>query len=187
VLHTQHSSCFWRSRHIVLVPIFSQSWILVLLLLEHLVARSELQKEQQSLRISCYINFINYIPTKQQPELHTQYSDLAKGSKIRASISGCGQRCFSSPKHPDQSASYSVGTRCSFFGDKAANVCEVNQSLPSTAMVKNEWSYQYTSIPPMHLHGVNRSNFIFTPWPWWLLCNLLKHQGLWLIITKLRS
>jgi len=82
-------------------------------------------------------------------------------------ISGYGQRCFPSPKHPDQSwahtASYSVGTGPSFHGDKAANACEVNQSLPSTAMVKNEWSYQYTSTGPVHLHGVNRSHFIFMP------------------------
>lgn len=51
-------------------------------------------------------------------------------------------------------ASYSVGTGRSFCGYKSANTCEVNQSLPSTAMIKIEWSYQCTSTPPMHFHGV---------------------------------
>jgi hypothetical protein len=33
---------------------------------------------------------------------------------------------------------------------------EADHSPPSTAEVKNAWSY--TSIPPMHLHGVVLSN-----------------------------
>jgi len=37
--------------------------------------------------------------------------------------------------------------------------CEVDQSLPSSAKVKNEWSY--TSTPPTCLHGMDRDNFTF--------------------------
>jgi hypothetical protein len=33
---------------------------------------------------------------------------------------------------------------------------EADHSLPSSAMIKNEWSY--ISAPPVHLHGVDRAN-----------------------------
>jgi hypothetical protein len=36
---------------------------------------------------------------------------------------------------------------------------EVNQSPPSSAVVKNEWSYTFTS--PVCLHGMDRENFTF--------------------------
>ena len=37
--------------------------------------------------------------------------------------------------------------------------CEVNHSPPSSAVVKNEWSYTCTS--PVYLHGMDRENFSF--------------------------
>jgi hypothetical protein len=37
---------------------------------------------------------------------------------------------------------------------------EVNHPPPSSAVVKNDWSY--TSTPPIHLHGMHRDDFIFT-------------------------
>jgi hypothetical protein len=38
---------------------------------------------------------------------------------------------------------------------------EVNHSSPSSAEVKNEWSY--TPVPPMWLHGVGRKSLPFVP------------------------
>jgi hypothetical protein len=49
--------------------------------------------------------------------------------------------------HP---ASYSMSTRVCFPGGKAAVAWSC--PLPSNAEVKNVWNY--TSIPPIHLHGV---------------------------------
>jgi hypothetical protein len=53
-----------------------------------------------------------------------------------------------------------------FFNEYQGSLPEVNQpkrevdhSTPSGAEVKKEWSY--TSTPPIHLHGVDRENFIF--------------------------
>jgi len=37
--------------------------------------------------------------------------------------------------------------------------CEVNHSPPSSAEVKNEWSY--TFAPPVCLYGLNRDKFTF--------------------------
>jgi len=37
--------------------------------------------------------------------------------------------------------------------------CEVNHPPPSSAKVKNEWSY--TSTPPVCLHGVERKKAYF--------------------------
>jgi hypothetical protein len=50
--------------------------------------------------------------------------------------------------HP---ASYPVGTGGSFSGGKAAGR-EADHSLPSSAGIKNAWSY--TSTSPIHLHDV---------------------------------
>jgi len=36
---------------------------------------------------------------------------------------------------------------------------DVNHSTPSSAEVKNEWSY--TFAPPIYLHGMDRDNFTF--------------------------
>jgi len=56
---------------------------------------------------------------------------------------------------PDQSgahpASYPMGTRSSFSGGKVSE-CEAGHSPPSSAKVKNVWSY--TATPPIYLHGV---------------------------------
>jgi hypothetical protein len=48
-------------------------------------------------------------------------------------------------------ASYQMGTRGSFPWGKAAG-CDADHSPPSSAEVKNAWSY--TSTPPIRLHGV---------------------------------
>jgi hypothetical protein len=54
--------------------------------------------------------------------------------------------------HP---ASYSMGTRCSFPGGKAAGACEADHSPTSSAEVKNAWRYTSTTCnPPILLHGV---------------------------------
>jgi hypothetical protein len=50
--------------------------------------------------------------------------------------------------HP---ASYPMGTRGSFPGVKWAR-CKADHSFPSSAEVKNAWSY--TSTPSIYLHGV---------------------------------
>jgi len=38
--------------------------------------------------------------------------------------------------------------------------CEVDHSLPSSAEVRNEWSY--ASTPPIFLHVVKRDKFFYT-------------------------
>jgi hypothetical protein len=48
-------------------------------------------------------------------------------------------------------ASYPMGTGGSFTGVKRPGR-DADQSPPSSAEVKNMWSY--TSIPPIYLHGV---------------------------------
>jgi hypothetical protein len=53
-----------------------------------------------------------------------------------------------SGSHP---AFYAVGTRGSFSGIKVAG-CEADHSPPSSVEVKNVWNY--TSTPPVCLHGV---------------------------------
>jgi hypothetical protein len=66
-----------------------------------------------------------------------------------------GWEFFSSPRclagsgaHP---ASYSIGTRGFSLGVKQPG-CEADHSPPSSAEVKNAWSY--TSTPPIRLHDV---------------------------------
>jgi hypothetical protein len=51
----------------------------------------------------------------------------------------------------DHLASYLMGTRGSLPGEKRPER-EADHSPPSSAEVKNAWSY--TSTPPIHLHGV---------------------------------
>jgi hypothetical protein len=51
----------------------------------------------------------------------------------------------------DHPASYPLGTRGSFPGVKQLG-CEADHSPPSSAEVKNAWSY--TSTSPLHLHGI---------------------------------
>ena len=59
--------------------------------------------------------------------------------------------------------SYSVGTGFCLPPGIKWIVCNVNQSPPSGAEFKNEWSYTYS--PPIWLHGLDRENltlFTFT-------------------------
>jgi len=72
--------------------------------------------------------------------LHTVYSRYETGSEEHAT-------------------SHSVGSGVLFPGVKRPGR-EVNQSPPTSAKAKNEWSY--TSSPPLRLHGVDRKNFLFT-------------------------
>jgi hypothetical protein len=60
--------------------------------------------------------------------------------------------------HNFQAGSWAHPARCSFPGVKQQGR-EVNHSPPSSAEVKNEWSY--TSTLPTCLHGVDRENFNF--------------------------
>jgi hypothetical protein len=68
---------------------------------------------------------------------------------------------FLSQKSPDRSWVPLIplfkGFRGSFEGIKRQG-SEVNYSPPSSAQVKNEWSYP--STPPTRLHGMDRENFI---------------------------
>jgi hypothetical protein len=79
-----------------------------------------------------------------------------------------GQRFFSFPKRQDRllgpRSLLFTAYQCTFPGH------DVNHSRPSSAEVKNGWSY--TSAPPICLHGVDREaftlpdvlgNFIGTP------------------------
>jgi hypothetical protein len=56
------------------------------------------------------------------------------------------------------SASYFKGTRSFFPGAKWPGN-EADQSPPSSAKIKNVWSY--TTTPPMCVHGIFRDNFSF--------------------------
>jgi hypothetical protein len=61
-----------------------------------------------------------------------------------------------SGNHP---ASYPVGTRASSARSKAAGGVKVTARLPSSAEVKNEWSYTSTAL--ICLHGVDRDSCNF--------------------------
>ena len=67
---------------------------------------------------------------------------------------------MSPPKLPDliwdHLASYSMGTEVLCRGIKRPGP-EVNSSPPSSAAVKNDWSY--TSIPPIRLPGVDTDTY----------------------------
>ena len=59
------------------------------------------------------------------------------------------------------------GYRALFPGVKRPGTTDIDHSPPSSAEVKNGWSY--TSTPPICLHGMDRENFtLFSPhvWPW---------------------
>jgi hypothetical protein len=76
-----------------------------------------------------------------------------RGSRVRFPV-GAGNfslhHCVQngSAAHP---ASYPMGTRGSFPGVKQQG-CEADHSPPSSAEVRNTWSY--TSTPPIHLNGM---------------------------------
>jgi len=55
-------------------------------------------------------------------------------------------------------------------------LCEANHSPPSSAEVKNEWSY--TSTPPTCLHDVDRNNFT-------LLCRYIKGKYVYKLLSVL--
>jgi hypothetical protein len=84
--------------------------------------------------------------------------------------------------HP---ASYPMGTRGSFPGGKAAG-CEGDHSPPSSAEVKNAWSYTSTS-PYVFIAWclVKHRDFTFLPLPWRLevqvheFLTLELHGGEW--------
>jgi len=70
---------------------------------------------------------------------------------------------YSSLKCPDSlwdhPASYSKGTGILPWG-KSGRVLELTTLLYLVAKVKNEWSC--TSAPPLCLHGMDRTNFLYT-------------------------
>jgi len=56
-------------------------------------------------------------------------------------------------------ASYSMHRRGSIPGVKHLQ-CEVNHSLPTSAKIKNRWSYK--SAPPISIHSMDMDNFTST-------------------------
>ena len=86
---------------------------------------------------------------------------LKKIDKDRGSNPSRSTR-FYSPKRPDRlwgpPSLLLNGYRVSFPRVKWP-LREVNHSPPSSAEVKNKWSY--TSTPPICIHGVDRENFNF--------------------------
>jgi hypothetical protein len=59
---------------------------------------------------------------------------------------------FSSPKRPEPRR----GPPCRLLDAGR----QADYTLPSTVEVKNEWNY--TSTPPIHLHGISTHNFTFS-------------------------
>jgi hypothetical protein len=96
------------------------------------------------------------------PGQRNRYGDLATGWKIRNSNPGRGKRFLSSPDWIWDPPSLLFNKyRDSYLRAKRPER-EVDHSPPSSAEVKNEWSY--TSAPPACLHSVDRNNFTVT-WP----------------------
>ena len=84
-------------------------------------------------------------------------NDQATGWAFRGSNSGTGNIYFSSPKYPDRlwgPSGFLFNGRRGSFPVIWRPACDAEHSLPSSADVKNEWSY--TSTPPIYLHGVDR-------------------------------
>jgi hypothetical protein len=73
------------------------------------------------------------------------FESRQRGGKF--SLHHCVQTA--SGTHP---TSYPMGTRVSFLGGVKRLRRKADHSLPSSAEVKNVWSY--TSTPPIRLHGV---------------------------------
>jgi hypothetical protein len=72
------------------------------------------------------------------------------------------RRFFFSPKHPDQfwgPTSFLFNAYCGSFPG-IQQLEHVDYSHPSTTKVKNKWNY--TSTPPICLHGMDRDNFYFS-------------------------
>jgi hypothetical protein len=85
----------------------------------------------------------------------------------RGSNLGRDHRSVSPPKRPVRlwgpSSLVFNGYRGSFPGVKRPQR-EVDHSSPSSAVVRNEWSY--TSAPPICLHGMDMDNSTFNPFTW---------------------
>ena len=78
---------------------------------------------------------------------------------VRGSNPGKEKGFFLNPERPDRlwgTPTFLLnGSRGSFPGLKRTGR-DVDNSSPSSAEVKNEWSY--TSTPPLYLHGLDRFN-----------------------------
>jgi hypothetical protein len=97
----------------------------------------------------------------------SRYNVVSIVTRLRAGRSGVripagGKTLFSAPQPPDwfrASPIISSGYRGSFPGVKLPRR-DFDHPSPSVTDAKNEWSC--TSAPPIHFHGANRHNFIFT-------------------------
>jgi len=97
------------------------------------------------------------VPTASQESVQrTKYSEYATGWKTRSSNADRSKRLFFSPKSPDRLCGPPIllfgGHRSSFLRVKWPGP-EVDHSSPSSAEVKNGWSY--TSSPPVGIHGAD--------------------------------
>ena len=83
-------------------------------------------------------------------------------TSVGVSILGRDKRFFC-PKRPVRlwahSSACSVHAKCFYFPGVKPTAREVDHYRPSSAEVKNEWSY--TPSPPICLHGVNVGRFVF--------------------------
>jgi hypothetical protein len=82
------------------------------------------------------------------------------GRTVRGSNPGRDKIFFSSPKRPDRlwgPPSLLLNWCRSYFSEVKQPERKVNHSTPSSAEVKNEWNYTFTSLT--HLYGMDRDNF----------------------------
>ena len=87
---------------------------------------------------------------------------LGTGWKVRGYNSGTIKRSYFLYNRPDRiwgPISFLFSRYQNSFPRTEQSRREVDYSPPSSAEIKNEWSY--ASIPPIRLHGVNRDHFIF--------------------------
>jgi hypothetical protein len=87
---------------------------------------------------------------------------LGTGWTVRDYNSGRSKRRYFLHNRPDRiwgRISFLFGRYQDSFPQTERPGCEVDNSPPSSAEIKNEWSY--AAILPTGLHGVNRGHFIF--------------------------
>ena len=89
-------------------------------------------------------------------------SDQATGWMVRGSNTGKDQTFFSPPKRTGGlwDPPILLFQRNGVLSGAKERSREVNHSPPSSAEIKNAWSYTLT--PSIFLHGVHRENFNFT-------------------------
>jgi hypothetical protein len=82
------------------------------------------------------------------------------GRTVRGSNPGRNKTLFSSPKRPERlwgTLSLLLKWCRSYFPEVKQPERKVDHSPPSSAEVKNEWSYTFTSL--IYIYGIDRDNF----------------------------